>query len=159
MYIEYIHVFIKHMHRHSRHFYTAKPVRSWLCTPGNFTVLPVWNRGGKIPRLHGVGFLCWQENGLVYYKEYKYSLFCWPLVFYSDKSLIRTVPLRLSRRPHHLSPSSLNLISPNSVSPVRMTHGDSWLIAALSRQRSDTSTQVLEPQSRHIYIRINRLCV
>ena len=29
-----------------------------------------------------------------------YSLFCWPLVSYPDKSLVRTVPLRLSRRPH-----------------------------------------------------------
>ena len=34
----------------TRHFYSAEAVRSQLSTPGNFTVLPVRNRGGKIPR-------------------------------------------------------------------------------------------------------------
>ena len=37
-----------------------------------------------------------------------YSLYCWPLVFYPDKRLVGNVPLRLSRRPHHLSMSSFN---------------------------------------------------
>ena len=43
-------------------------------------------------------------------KTAAYSLFCWPPVFYPDKSLIRTAPLRLSRRSHHLSTSSFNAL-------------------------------------------------
>ena len=56
-----------------------------------------------------------------------YSLFRWPLVFYPDKSLIRTVPLRLSRRSHHLSMSLFNALcdcitfSPMMVSSFRIS--------------------------------------
>ena len=46
-----------------RQFYTDKPVRSWLGTPGNFPVLPVQNQGGKKPRRHGASFLGSLEKG------------------------------------------------------------------------------------------------
>ena len=61
-----------------------------------------------------------------------YSLFSWPLVFYPDKSLVKKVPLLLSRRSHHLSSSSLNATaSPTSTSMVlclylRIIHRTWW---------------------------------
>ena len=45
-----------HVNFFSRHFYIAKPVWLRIGTPCNFTVLPVSNRGGKIPLRHGAGF-------------------------------------------------------------------------------------------------------
>ena len=44
------------------HFYTAEPVR--LGTPCNFTVLPVKNRGGKIPFFKEPAFFVhWSRRG------------------------------------------------------------------------------------------------
>ena len=40
-------------------------------------------------------------------KTATFSLFCWAIVYYPDKSLVRKVPLCLSRRSHHLSRSFL----------------------------------------------------
>ena len=48
-----------------RRFYTAKPVRSRLGTPGNFTVLSqvaCVKPGGEVPRLHGAGSLGSREK-------------------------------------------------------------------------------------------------
>ena len=150
------------------------PVRSRLCTPGNFTALPVWNqvrhRVGVLGLLQKAGlrtsldlfriicilqmfiFLgmktpafkkeftseCRLQTRLTIYKCKNINLYFILLTtFIQTESLVRNVPLRLSRKSHHLSPSSFNATASPSltwseaftVSLVRTTHVD---IAALS---------------------------
>ena len=76
------------------------------------------------------------------------TLIWWPLVFYPDESLGRKVPLALSRRSHHISPSSINathILSHDGQQLADFTVNYSCWFCCVVSVVSETTQQHLDP--------------